>query len=86
MKQHIKLISLCLCVICALSLAGCGKEKEVSPNATDPLPQMTTIPSETELPAISQEQNTSFTFDYEPGSMGIYVKADPNMARGACGI
>lgn len=79
MKQHIKLISLCLCVICALSLAGCGKEKEVSPNATDPLPQLTTIPSETELPEIDQEQNTSFTFDYEPGSMGIYVKADPNM-------
>ena len=79
MKKNNKFISLCLCVICVASLPGCGKGKSTSLNATDPMQQVATMSAETTQPTIHTEQDTAITFDYAPGSMGIYVKADPNI-------
>lgn len=79
MKKNNKFISLCLCVICVASLSGCGKAKSTSLNTTDPMQQVATMPAETTQPTIPPEQDTAITFDYAPGSMGIYVKADPNI-------
>lgn len=79
MKKYIKSISLCLCVICIVSLTGCGKEKESSLNTPEPTQQAASMPAVTTQLTIPPEQDTAITFEYAPGSMGIYVKADPNM-------
>ena len=56
MKQHIKLISLCLCVICALSLAGCGKETLlISTGGSTPLLCLEGVP---DLPVAPQDDPT----------------------------
>lgn len=79
MKRFIQFVILSICVVCTLCFAGCNKEKDVSIHITNSTQYMDTIPYGTESATISQEQNTPVTFDYEPGSMGIYVKADPNI-------
>lgn len=75
MRKNRKFLSLCLCVVCLVSLSGCGKDAEV-PEATHP---EETLQSQT-LP--SSEPDIAMTFDYAPGSMGIYVKADPAVEAG----
>lgn len=61
-----------LVVVCLTLLMGCGKKDAPSP----------TVP-ETALQATSQLKDSlpaeEVKFDYAPGSMGIYVKADPNI-------
>ena len=81
MKKHFGLLLLCIVLACMTSLAGCGKEKESSLNASESMRQNTSQPEETEQPydTVPQEQDSAVTFDYTPGSMGIYVKADPDM-------
>lgn len=76
MKQFMKFMYLCLCVICIFSLAGCKNTSSYTPDSTQ---YMATIPYEAESATATHEQNIPVTFDYEPGSMDIYVKADPNM-------
>lgn len=81
MKKHFGLLLLCIVLACMTILAGCGKEKESSLNASESMRQNTSQPEETEQPydTVPQEQDSAVTFDYTPGSMGIYVKADPDM-------
>ena len=81
MKKHFGLLLLCLILACMTILAGCGKEKESSLNTSESMQQNTSQPEETELPqdTVPQEQDSAVTFDYAPGSMGIYVKADSDM-------
>lgn len=81
MKKHFGLLLLCIVLACMTILAGCGKEKESSLNASKSMRQNTSQPEETEQPydTVPQEQDSAVTFDYTPGSMGIYVKADPDM-------
>lgn len=69
MKRKIALF-LTLSVLCA-ALAGCGKmNEETLPVFTAPETTAAAVPLEAEGPPV---------FDYEPGSMGIYVMADPNI-------
>lgn len=81
MKKHFGFLLLCLILACLTILAACGKEKASSLNSSEAMQQSTSQPEETEQPqdTVPQEQDIAVTFDYAPGSMGIYVKADPNM-------
>lgn len=81
MKKHFGFLLFCLILACLTILAACGKEKPSSLNSSEAMQQSTSQPEKTEQPqdTIPQEQDIAVTFDYAPGSMGIYVKADPNM-------
>lgn len=81
MKKHFGLLLLCIVLACMTVLAGCSKEKESSLNASEAMQQSTAQPEETEQPqdTVPKEQEIAVTFDYAPGSMGIYVKADSDM-------
>lgn len=70
-----------LSLICLVILAGCGKEKTPALNVPETTQQNTSLPEETEQPqdTTAPEQGGVPTFDYEPGCMGIYVKADPSI-------
>lgn len=74
MKKVYLLISL-LALIGLTMLAGCRKKEAPSPAAPETDPQAPTQMQET----FSSEDDAVLKFDYEPGSMGIYVKADPNI-------
>lgn len=81
MKKHFRFLLLCFIFACMAILAGCGKENAGSLNTPEVIQQSTSPQEETEQSqdTIPQEHNTAVTFDYAPGSMGIYVKADQNM-------
>lgn len=79
MKAFLKNIFLGALTVCLVSFAGC--KKDTLPDYTETVLQTaTTIAEETQPSDVSvSEQDTAVTFDYEPGSMGVYVKADPNI-------
>lgn len=81
MKKHFGFLLLCLILACLTILAACGKEKASSLNSSEAMQQSNSQPEKTEQPqdTVPQEQDIAVTFDYAPGSMGIYVKADPNI-------
>lgn len=72
-KVHLFLLT----AVCLAMLAGCGKKEALVPAVPETEPQVSAqlpdaLPQEPEVPV----------FDYAPGSMGIYVKADPNIEAG----
>ena len=81
MKKRFRFLLLCFIFACMAILAGCSKENAGSLNTPDVIQQSTSQQEESEQSqdTVPQEQNIAVTFDYAPGSMGIYVKADPNM-------
>lgn len=76
MKNWNRVLVLCLCVTLFVSLCGC---KNTSVDTTPSMQQIATMPTETETPTTSTPPDTTIVFDYAPGSMGIYVKADLNV-------
>lgn len=79
MKKRMRFTLLCLLVICLTVLAGCRKSEDSSLNVPDPTNPVDNLPAGTE---VLPEQKTAVTFDYAPGSMGIYVMADPDIEAG----
>lgn len=87
MRKQYNVLLPCLALSLVL-LSGCGKE-EVAPSRSVPetMQEMITLPPETaELTQAIQTQETTAqiqeetpTFDYKPGTMGVYVMADPNI-------
>lgn len=79
MKKANRYIFLFLLAVGLTILAGCGKEEAKAPEQMQPA---VSIPAETEEYRDTDFQEQDLTFDYEPGSMGIYVKVDPNIEAG----
>ena len=79
MKKRFRFLLLCFIFVCMAILAGCSKENAGSLNTPDVIQQSTSQQEESEQSqdTVPQEQDIDMTFDYAPGSMGIYVKADP---------
>ena len=64
-----------ICLLLASLFTGCGKQEAVSRTMTETPGSTTTRLPETPEP----EQNGDGLFDYEPGTMGSYVMADPDV-------
>ena len=82
MKSSLRFSIICLGLLTIISLTGCKKEEPSSnsiPETTqynDFLTEETTYPQST----VEQVQPANIAFNYAPGSMGFYIKADPNMS------
>lgn len=72
----ILIISLLFCTV----LTGCGTKEEHTPPATMPTAE-TSVNTDTSVTEATQaqEQDEVMEFDYKPGSMGVYVTADPSI-------
>lgn len=81
MKKYVRILFLFITLAAMMILSGCSREKEGSLDTSQAMQQSTSQPEEMDQiqDTIPQDHNTAVTFDYAPGSMGIYVKADPNM-------
>lgn len=75
MKALLKYVFLCVLIVCLAVFAGCKKDAPPDYAESAPQTEITTQPSDVSVSG----QDTAVTFDYEPGSMGVYVKADPNI-------
>lgn len=72
MKNNLCLLLIVLILL--LSCTGCGKETMPSLVVPETKPQTATVPVETSRP-----QDENLEFDYAPGSMGSYVRADSDI-------
>lgn len=81
MNKTIRVIQLCLIVICLSILAGCGKEKEPPLNAHEPTQQITSVPAETDQYQDTTPQTLeTVPFDYSPNPWtGTYISADSSI-------
>lgn len=77
MKHSIRTLSLYVSLTCFLILSGCGKRDTAILDTSQPMDIIQTDEATQSQEAIPQEKTV--TFDYEPGYMGIYVKADPSI-------
>lgn len=79
MKKTILLGCAGLLMLCLIPFTGCGRERDSSPSVSEIPQPAATLPRQT---ASVPEATAAPTFSYEPGSLGFYVTADPDIEAG----
>lgn len=71
---------LVLSLLFCIAVTGCAEKEEYLPPATmSPVEAVVNTDTPVTETAQAQEQDEVLKFDYKPGSMGIYITADPNI-------